>query len=189
MTITTIDEHSFCAELLPENANILDAGCRGMGFANYFRGLGHKVLAIDIDVFDGDYMQCGIGPCMGAAKVSNDSDVQARKIKDLRFHGTIMPDEFWVFRLQELEQMAKCEKFDLIKLDVEGEEFHILGSATHPIAKQVSVEFHAHTGTNDKEELDLLLDTLSQWYDIYNRVWEKRHGCSENYWDVLLVAK
>ncbi len=160
-----------------------------MGFANHFRDLGHNVTAIDIDNIDGDCMQIGVSAFSGYATITDDSDVQARKIKDIKFHGEVLPGEVRVCTITELAEIAKCEKFDLIKLDVEGDEYIILATATHPIAKQISVEFHAHTGAQKQHELDALLDHLGQWYMVHNRVWEKRHGCSESYWDVLLIAK
>ena len=84
--------------------------------------------------------------------------------------------------------MLGVEKWDLIKMDIEGEEIKVLRSLQHPYCKQISVEFHAHCGQT-KQELDELLDWLSTWYDIHNRVWEERHGAGFNYWDVLLIAK
>ena len=74
-------------------------------------------------------------------------------------------------------------------MDIEGEEISVLEKSKHPIAAQVSVEFHAHARRQTKIQLDILLDWLSDWYEIKNRVWEERHCAGFNYWDILLIAK
>lgn len=181
--VQCIAEHSVDLSLLPEQAVILDAGCRGFEFTNYFRELGHNVLAIDIDTLEGDYQRVGIGFSPGKACVTEDFDPQARRLTQIK-EGMQQVD---VLTLQQLEDFYG--KFDLIKFDVEGEEQAILKTVTHPIARQVSVEFHAHCTLQTKESLDDLLGWLSQWYTIHNQVWESRHGAGFNYWDVLLISK
>ena len=109
--------------------------------------------------------------------VSSDKDPQARRL--------IEGGDTLVFTFEELEE--DHGKFDLVKLDVEGEEIKILKSNKHPMAKQLSVEFHAHLGQT-KEELDALLEYLSQFYTIHAK-WESRHGAGFNYWDTLLISK
>ncbi len=191
--ITTIHEHSVDLDLLPPNARILDAGCRDMGFTNALRAMGHHVCAIDIDYLpEGtDYIRVGLGVVNGKGYISNDKDPQARRLISPREFGNASPivaqNECLVLTLDALEK-GDGGKFDLIKLDIEGMETDILEKAQHPIAKQVSVEFHAHLGETERY-LDLLLVMLSEFYTIHNAVWEKRHGCSENYWDILLIAK
>lgn len=189
MVQQVIAEHSVCLDLLPTKARILDAGCRGMEFTNFFRDKGHKVIALDIDDIGDqkEYTRAGIGSISGFSMITPHSDPQARRLDGIRNRGMVKHEnEVCVFTLEELEA---GEKFDLIKLDVEGEEMMILPTVKHPIAKQVSVEFHAHCGRHSKKDIDDLLDMLSEHYTIYNRVWESRHGCSPNYWDILLIAK
>jgi hypothetical protein len=182
--IEVVSEHSVDLSLLPDSATILDCGCRGFGFTNYFRSKGHRVLAIDIDKLDGDYLRVGIGHANGKAAVSEHLDPQARKLTPY----DPSKESVDVYTLTNLERIYG-QKFDLIKLDVEGEEQSILRTASHPIAKQVSVEFHAHCTSETKETIDDLLSWLGRWYTIYNKVWESRHGAGFNYWDILLIAK
>lgn len=195
MKIEIIAEHSVCLELLLERANILDAGCRGFEFTNYFRERGHKVLAIDIDEeLEGNYVKCGIATFTGAACVKNNIDPQAKRIYGGIETNFLQPHlrngMIRVFTLKYLQaNFCKDSIFDLIKLDIEGEEVDILKTAIHPIAKQISVEFHAHCTDQTKESLDALLIWLSQWYTIYNQFWESRHGAGFSYWDVLLIQK
>jgi hypothetical protein len=189
--IKVIAEHSVCLDLLPDKARILDAGCRGMEFTHFFRDKGHSVMAIDIADLGSEqsYVRAGISTVTGKAQVTNHVDPQARHIYKPIPAGSYVhkdDDEVYVFTFKELEN---GEPFDLVKLDVEGEEFHVLTQAKHPMAPQVSVEFHAHCGQQTKEHLDHLLLFLSEWYTIHNQVWESRHGAGFNYWDVLLISK
>lgn len=180
--ITEIAEHSVDLSLLPLKANILDIGCRGFWFKDYFTSLNHNVIALDIDELPrGDYRKIAISDVDGFCSMVNTSDPQARHIKT----GNDIP----MFTLDSLSKLCYIDKWDLIKIDIEGEEVKVLKSISHPYCKQISVEFHAHCGVQTKEQLDSLLDWLSEWYTIHNKVWEQRHGCSFNYWDILLIAK
>lgn len=198
--ITTVDEHSVCLELLPTEAKILDAGCAGFGFTKYFHELGHSVLACDIQDLGPEnaqnYLRMGLYFHAGKCRVSDDVDPQARHITDIHLFDKTKPfpkelkeGEVFLSTIEGCARAIGVEKFDLIKLDIEGAEVPILQNATHPIAPQVSVEFHAHTGRQSKKELDHLLKWLEKWYDIYGAVWEERHAAGYNYWDVLLISK
>jgi hypothetical protein len=177
----TIAEHTVDIDLLIDPGKyILDAGCRGMGFRNEFGGY-HNVYSIDIDdLLDESYLKVGIGPITGWGGVSKHSDPQARQLTE----GSTVP----IHTTETLKELLSVPHWDLIKLDIEGMEYEVLKQAKHPIAKQVSVEFHIHCGQT-KEEIDELLQYLEQWYDIPVKVYEQRHGLPANYWDCLLVAK
>lgn len=198
MDIKIIHEHSVDLDLLPEKAAILDAGCRGLEFTRHFQQLGHNVLAIDIDDLGEEnklrYLRMGLYFHAGKTMVSDDEDPQARHITDVHLFekGQDVPKikegEVYLATIAGCAHSCDVEQFDLIKMDIEGAEFVILQNEKHPIAKQVSVEFHAHCGQS-KQQLDHLLKWLGKWYDVHNQVWEERHGCSANYWDILLIAK
>lgn len=190
--ITVIAEHSVCLDLLPPKSRILDAGCRGFDFTDYFRDRGHIVCAIDIDDLgfgQTRYLRAGLSTINGKAQVSGHKDPQARQIINPQRSGDFVhlaEDEVYIFTFAQLKN---GKEFDLVKLDIEGEEVPILEQNHHPMAKQVSVEFHAHCTLYTRARLDALLDSLEQFYTIHNRVWESRHGAGFNYWDVLLIAK
>jgi len=174
--IEIISEHSVDLSLLPNSAVILDGGCRGFGFTDYFRALGHNVHAVDIDTLDRqDYIRCAIGLKDGKCSVNYTNDPQATNTKE--------GNDIDVYSIKSLH-----DSYDLIKLDIEGDEYEILKHSEHPMAKQLSIEFHAHCGKQTKEQLDELLTYLSTWYDI-SATWESRHGAGFNYWDVLFIAK
>ena len=182
MNIQVIGEHSVDFSLLGKcPANILDIGCRGFDFACRFGG--EDVYSIDIDVCDGfriPYYRLAISDRCGTCGIQRSDDPQATRITE----GKEIP----MMTIPMFSKMVGVKHWDVIKLDIEGEEIRVLRSLPHPYATQITVEFHAHLGQT-KEELDNLLDWLSGWYEIHNRIWEERHGAGYNYWDVLLIRK
>lgn len=176
-----VGEHTIKAFQLPKrNANILDLGCRGFEFANHFKDK-HNVYSVDIDTLDGEYFQLAISDKDGWCGIEQTKDPQATHIKE--------GNEIKMMTLKSFSDFVNVNHWDLIKMDIEGEEMKVLRSSRHPIANQISVEFHAHTGKQTRKEIDDLLDWLKRFYWIENRDWEERHCCSANYWDILLIAK
>lgn len=180
--ITPIFEHSLDVTLLPEKAKVLDAGCRGFGFTNAIRQLRPhaRVLCIDIGEFEGDYDRVALAGTNGRRGVYRHTDPQATH--------TISGNELEAVTVETYSKRKKVKRWDLIKLDIEGDEMDVLFHAKHPMATQVSVEFHGHCGIS-KTAIDNLLAYLSAWYTIHGDVWEERYCAGHNYWDVLLIAK
>lgn len=174
--IQVIAEHSVDISLLPKRANILDLGCHGMEFSNYFNG--HKIFSVDLDEF-APY-RFAVSDKDGRCGIKRMDDRQAWQICE----GNEIP----MMTLKSLSSEFNIRKWHLVKMDIEGSEISILSTAIHPIAKQISVEFHAHLGQT-KEQLDSLLNKLEQYYIIHNKVWEERYGAGFNYWDILMIAK
>jgi len=180
--LKTIHEHTLNENILPENANILDLGCRDFRFTNTFRDMNYNVYPVDIDVFEGeDYWRIGISDSDGKCSVNYTNDPQGTSIRE--------GDDILMMTIETFSRHVGVDRWDLIKMDVEGSEMGILKSANHPISSQISVEFHAHSTSQTKEQIDECLDYLSQWYNIHNRKWEPNHGSGYNYWDVLLINK
>jgi FkbM family methyltransferase len=181
-----IQDHTINESLLPIGANILDLGCRDFNFTNTLRELEHNVYPVDIDDFDGDYYKIAISDKDGKCGVVRENDPNATHIKN--------GDEIPMMTLETFSKHVGVDHWDLIKMDIEGEEINILNSAKHPIASQISVEFHAHCTNQTKEQIDECLNYLSQWYHIHNQVWDTvngdpNQGMGKNYWDVLLIKK
>jgi FkbM family methyltransferase len=183
--IKLIAEHSVDLDLLPEKATILDAGCRGFEFTDYFQKRGHTVFSCDIDDLKdrSNYIKMAISDSNGKCSVNHTADAQGKHI----VQGT----DIHKVTTEEMAKRLSVSRWDLIKLDIEGEEYNVLNNAeNHPIASQVSVEFHSHCRPEQtKAVLDKLLDKLAEFYFIKNRNWESKHGAGFNYWDVLLIAK
>jgi hypothetical protein len=183
MEITTIHEHSVILSLLPEKANILDLGCRGFQFTNYFKDIGHNVFPVDIDLLHPapPYYILGIGGTEGFCAVKKSIDPQAAKMTE----GFEIP----MHTVKSFSEMVGVEFWDIIKADIEGSEYEMIMSWEKPWCRQLSVEFHQHLGQTDtqiKEMEDKLLSLgyLPAKHDKY-----PAHGLPSNYWDSLWLLK
>jgi hypothetical protein len=182
--ITVIAEHSVDLSLLPEKANIMDAGCRGFLFTNEIKRLGHQVFPIDIDLLHPApyYYIAAIAGSDGTCSVLADKDPQATKIT----HGFDIPK----YTIPTFSKMVEVHFWDLIKLDIEGSEYEVIMSLTEPPAKQLSIEFHLHTGiygdaqVKEMEDKLLSLGYFPAKHDKY-----PAHGLSPNYWDSLFILQ
>lgn len=183
MNIQTIAEHKVDLDLLPEKAKILDLGCRGFLFTDELRRRGHDVLAVDIDKFDrDDYLHLAVSFKVGRVGIKRTSDPQATCIKE--------GNEVDCVDLITLLRQSKIEMFDLIKMDVEGSEYDIIMSLPKPPAKQLSIEFHLHTGAYGETEMLLMENKLlSLGYFPIKHDKTKQHGLSYNYWSSLFLLK
>lgn len=183
--ITTIAEHSVDLDLLGAKARILDIGCRGMLFANHMRHLRHEVTAIDVDLLPGeDYTHCGIAGYTGHCSIERNKDPQATKlVKRGRGEGRIP-----CYTLEEFSRNAGVELWDLIKIDIEGSEYEVLISLTKPPARQLSIEFHLHTGIYTMAEMETMEAQLVKLgYDFVSHHQSEQHCAGLNYWDSLFI--
>src|SRR6185312_13911932 len=178
--IITVGEHSFDKSLLHKTSKVLDCGCRGFEFSKWVaENIGCRVVAVDADpeianpkITNVEYKH--------AAVVAGDQT----KVAYYTFGngtGNYIEDVY--------DQPAECEVhevpayrikpfWDLIKMDIEGAEYNILSSMEEPLATQISVELHEHTSAKIGEvEVQRLFAHMGKWYDAYNVVKEKRHGC------------
>lgn len=190
--IVTISEHSFDASLLHKTSKVLDCGCRGFEFSKWIaEKIGCRVVSVDADpeiinpiITNVEYIH--------AAVASGDET----KVAYYAFgNGT------GNYIANVCDQPAECDihevpayrikpLWDLIKMDIEGSEYDIFMDMEAPIATQVSVEFHEHTPAAKGDKfMQNLFDRMSVWYEIIGATKEKRHGLSENYWDVLFILK
>lgn len=190
--ITVIAEHSVNLELLPMHAKILDLGCRGFDFTDQLRALGHTVYPVDIDDLQTrkSYHRIAISYKNGFCRVQTfANDPQSTRILP-DSHENATGELVEMMTISEFSKRKNVDNWDLIKIDIEGEEYKILEGAQHPMATQISIEFHEHTDRKiGKERIDDLLERLSKFYVIYNQNWEARHGAGFNYWDILLIKR
>lgn len=199
MEFKTVGGHTFCPELLSDGV-IIDVGCRGFEFANEFI---HKtVYAIDPDpkVFEGKYQWQEIvgDSCMEHLNLAI-SDKSGESAYYENGEATCLkeidPDQNHPFKpcktitMDELYEITGTN-VDILKLDCEGAEYIILGENFKPIPKQISVEFHYHTVPElHNKHIASILERLKKDYDVYGMTWEPRHGCGDNFWDVLFIKK
>lgn len=187
MTLTEIHEHTCDLSLLPEKALILDIGCLGMEFTNYFRNLGHTVHAVDIQEFEGEYDQIAITDYNGTAFIEQSEDLQATKIGYTYQEGKPQTP---CCTLQTYMKIMDVEMFDLIKIDCEGAEHRIIMSLQKPPAKQCSIEFHIHTGIYGMTEvLEMEEKLYSLGYKAVQHEFEDKHCAGFNFWNSLFILQ
>lgn len=190
MKIEVIHEHSVCTSLLPDGANILDIGCRGFLFRDYFDHLGHKVVAVDADpgLAIRKYVNCAISDFNGNVFLIRNSDPQATSIsKKLPPEGATAIE---CFTLDTFSNGCSISFWDLIKIDVEGSEYEIIMSLEKAPAKQLSIEFHLHTGVYGHHEVTMMEDKLlALGYFPVKHDMTEAHGAGRNYWDSLWILK
>jgi len=178
-----IAEHSVDLDLLPERANILDIGCRGFGFTDKMRELGHNVYPVDIDLFLGqeeNYDRCAITGETGWVGVEKNADPQATRIK--------LGNEVRSYTIASYSEKTIKGLWDLIKMDVEGSEYEIIMTLEKPPARQLSIEFHLHTGIYKLFEMNMMENKLrALGYKFTQHYYETRHGAGFNYWDSLFI--
>lgn len=180
MNIQVIAEHSVDLDLLPEKANILDAGCRGFQFTDYLRNKGHYVLALDVDSLGReDYFNAPLTADGRMVSIKRSSDPQATSICEGK--------DFHSVTIQELCNLQDILMFDLIKLDIELSEYEVIMSMNRPYTKQLSVEFHTHCGQTDKQVQECVDKLHSLGYKTIQHEKTRRHGLAPNWWDSLFI--
>jgi len=193
MKIEVIDNHSVATDLLRGGA-VLDAGARGFRFSRWFAERGHKVYAFDpapdienLRITNLNFYRMGL---VGTGKPGDwhlvqCDDPEASYLKRGEADHFIATTD-----IQGIMSFCRIQMFDVVKLNVEGAEYDILESWPGPIARQVVVSFHEHTGRGrGREGCDLLVERMRQWYDVPVHQWERRYCCSENYWDTLFTLR
>jgi FkbM family methyltransferase len=205
--IQTIAEHSVDLSLLRRDSNVMDCGCRNFQFAKAIGEYVDYVICIDADP---EVRQLNPAPhrfgflnrAITTDKFEEKSDAFATKLLIKHGNGTgsyiddgrPRPDSYseipvLTTRIDELHHKDTIVRlWDLIKLDIEGAEIDVLLSLQGPISRQLSVEFHLHTGTPEAKVKQVFAH-LGQWYDMVHCDYSDKHGCGINYWDVLFIWK
>lgn len=183
----TIAEHTFDELLLPEKANILDLGCRGFAFANPLILADFRVITVDMDktVFPGSgvgwsHYTCAVTNYDGWCGIINDRDPQATRFT--------FGDNTPCYTLETLSGFCSVDFWDLIKMDIEGSEYEVIMSLDVAPAKQLSIEFHLHTGIYKQDQVDEMVSKLtSLGYEVRQHELTDRHCAGFNYWDSLFI--
>lgn len=194
-----IAEHTVDLSLINRDSKVLDLGCRAFSWSKAMLEYVDKVWCVDADNSVKSYDERL--PVMNIAV----SDTNDKKMQFIKFgngtgnhlHRGTNPKPF-----KASEQVVKTLTLtaivnaafgdgmaDLIKMDIEGEEILVLLSLKEPPAKQLSIEFHLHTGT-PAETVHKVFDHLeSLGYVRAHCDYSRKHGLPENYWDVLFILK
>jgi FkbM family methyltransferase len=202
-----IEEHSFVAELLRPGARVLDVGCRGFGMAEELIRRRCVVYAMDPDpdIADPTASMPGLSFIRKALVARKYSGSRTYYMYDngvgnfIQFDGSrsLRPPrgarsvQVECVDIGSLSAALGVEQWDAVKLDCEGGEYDILLDWPGPIAKQLCVEFHEHTGINHEglRYYDGMLRHLGQWYDVAKHALGRQHGLGNNYWDSVFVLR
>lgn len=198
-TFTVIDNHSVDLSIVGAG-HVLDAGCRGFRFSRFFAGLGNRVVAMDPapetyvpdDLRQMDnvrfYKTALVGPSHPKqAYLRMTDDPEARHVVTAR--ETSDDPLVHCMTLADVVNGLGGE-WSLLKLNIEGGEFDILAGLEGPVARQIVVSFHEHTPQARGDiAIQGLINRLSQWYDVHQHVKERRYGCTDNYWDTVLIRR
>lgn len=170
MKLTTVAGHTFDADRLV-GLTVLDAGCRGFEFANWFRTRGHEVLPLDPDpeVWTSG---CAAGweKSRTLGEVALSSAVRPMSYVGAGEGGHLVEyaGESRV-KLVTIGELARSHgPFDVVKLDIEGSEYGVLLDWGAPYARQITVEFHEHMGwgrsVHGEDVYDRIETSLGKWY-------------------------
>ena len=205
MNLVTEGEHTFIEPR--KNANVLDVGCRSFSFTNAMLKRGCNIYAIepDIDVKVIDDIRLRRVALVSREHAGKDQTL----IKWSTGEGNHLASIRGERPRSHVKQSTPCESivdvtrefdvrcWDVVKLDCEGAEYEILLDWPGLISRQITVEFHEHTGANPGGEATYkkIIKHLSQWYDVVQHVkgpmyTNGRLMCKAiNYWDSLFVLK
>lgn len=186
--IEEIAEHTVDLSLLEPGADVLDIGCRGFQFTDALTEKGFRVFAIDVDDLVGHkYIKGAIADFDGFVGIERFQDPQATRIKKTSEPGGA---QVQCMTLKTFSKNCGVDFWGLIKIDVEGSEYEIIMSLDKAPAKQLSIEFHLHTGIYKMHEVELMVDKLkSLGYEAVQHIHEARHCAGYNFWDSLFILK
>lgn len=200
MKLEVVDLHSFAPELLTRGV-VLDTGCRGFRFGMHFLSLGHPVVfmdpALDVipprEIYDAATWASHLGCALVAPgypktmRLRMTSDPEARHITHAVHEGDpVVP----CMTIQEVMTTLSIQQFDLVKLNVEGAEYDVLGQWPGPVARQIVVSFHEHTdrGRGDAA-IQRIVEHLGEWYTPVRHEFDERYCAGRNAWDSVFVLK
>jgi FkbM family methyltransferase len=190
--ITVIAEHTVDLSILPEKANVLDLGCRGFLFANDLILKGHNLITVDVDPTVSSstpkHFNVAIAGENGKCMPKYSKDPQATTI--LKAKVPLAGHDTPMYTLKSFSEMVGIDFWDLIKIDIEGSEYEVIMSLNEPPAKQLSIEFHLHTGVYGLQQMAEMRDKLtSLGYEPVSHEMTKQHGLGLNFWDSLFILK
>lgn len=196
--IEVIAEHSVDTSLLNRSSKVLDLGCRYFGWSKAMLQYVDKVYCVDaddtIETYEPRFNFLNVA-------VSNESEKYVSFVKYGNGTGNYINEgepfpiqsvisNVFCMNLKSVSKHFGVEFWDLIKFDIEGSETDILLNLKEPPATQITFETHQHTSKRKTDgQLQNMFNHLKQWYNFVHIDYSRKHGLSENYWDVLAILK
>jgi FkbM family methyltransferase len=186
--IKVIAEHSVDIDLL-SGGICIDVGCRGFQFSEAMRDAGCKVIAFDLEDMEApegiEFKKMAVSNFTGYGVYKDTADLQAKHLTS----GSGKPVS--VISLNDVYELIGSKDVDILKLDVEGEEYHILSDPDfQPIPKQISIEFHMHCHRKLHDQYYYkCMENLLKHYEPVQHELTQAHGAGFNYWDSLFLRR
>lgn len=186
MRTVTIDQHTFCPDLLTETGWLIDVGCRGFNFSNwmienapryYYKDYNFNVYAIDIEHFEKPqnvtiFKQAALTNYKGSVEGYFYGNGTGNFIKGI--NGKPGSTEDRPVRYETVPTITLKDIYaeigkdiDLLKLDIEGSEYMVLDQSFEPIPKQITVECHEHCHRELHDKY---------WPEIFERLCKDYHA-------------
>lgn len=185
--IVTIAEHSVDLSIIKKGDICIDAGCRGFEFAKAMRDIGMVVKAFDLDYLyvpeEIEFQRTAIGDKHDEVYVLDNNDANAKSITKTKLNNPIP-----MIPLKEYVKQFK-KGVSVIKLDIEGYEIPVVLSLEEPPAKQITIEWHLHTGSKHAEVMQCWDHLQELGYVMHFVDFSKKHGLDYNYWDTLFILQ
>lgn len=193
-----IAEHTVDLSLINRDSKVLDLGCRAFTWSKAMLEYVDKIVCVDADpiiIQPEDeriiFLDGAIVPNGEPVHFVN-FVVHGNGTGNYIDDGRPLPKPGMGYRVASItieEIQKETGWLDLIKMDIEGSEVPVLLSLTKPPAKQITCEFHMHTGT-PRYTVESVFDHMHDLsYDIKHVDFSRKHGLGENFWDVLFVLK
>lgn len=193
-----IAEHTVDLSLINRDSKVLDLGCRAFTWAKAILEYVEKIYCVDAD----PYIPIPDEPLRFICAAVSDKDDEVLKYKlfgngtgNFLEHGIIPKGrvhkylEVKTASLKTISDIANTNFWDVIKMDIEGSEVPVLLSLAKPPARQITCEFHMHTGTTTDQVQRVFNHMNSLGYERVFEDFSRKHGLGENYWDTLFILK
>jgi hypothetical protein len=199
MNLQVIDHHTIDIDLLV-GGPVLDVGAYGWGFAKELASKGCRVIALDPSPDIVDPQLKGVTYFrFGLVGVGQDGTKNLVQVADRDGWHLDLPNtparpgdtstRVVVINIVRFTESLAEDHWDAVKLNCEGAEYDILQTWPGPIARQICVSFHEHTGAHTGKDLESILKHLAQWYTLVQHPYDERYSAGFNHWDSLWILR
>jgi hypothetical protein len=193
-----ISEHTVDLSLITRESKVLDLGCRAFSWSKAMLEYVDEVYCLDADPdvkppedkrfkFINNAISTHHFENLLLSKSGNGTGNFIEEHNNKRAVSGIYVTSTNLETLTKYQ--FKVEGWDVIKFDVEGSEIPVLLALKEPPAKQLSIEFHLHTGSTDLQVQSVFVHLEHIGYKKVFEDYSAKHGCGVNYWDVLFVDR
>jgi FkbM family methyltransferase len=159
MNLKKIHGHTIDLNLLNKGGYVLDLGCRDFVFTRELLDLGMKVISmdpyngitIDEDLNNNPNFVFKNMACVGIKKSESltyreYNDWGANSLMDIvkenKQYTELTKYDVKLTTIKEIMEEFNIDRFEVIKIDIEGSEYEMLQNLPKNCSKQLSVEFH-----------------------------------------------